>query len=157
FFDRDGYGTTVLGGIHRWRLESNWKVPAENQAGDVYHPDVSHAAVHEMGGVTIESAMEPAMQVVASTGHTMLVRTLPDDSDGHSYPGGGRIGREWFDSIQPEVRARLGETRARLGIVAGTLFPNLGVVPSLFSLRVWHPRGPNHTEIWSYCIVPAAA
>lgn len=52
---------------------------------------------------------------------------------------------------------RLGELRAKLCMVAGTLFPNLGIVPALFSLRVWHPRGPGLTDIWSYCLVPAAA
>jgi phenylpropionate dioxygenase-like ring-hydroxylating dioxygenase large terminal subunit len=155
-FNRDGDGTAVLGGIHRWRIECNWKVPSENLAGDNYHVDVSHAAAFALSGASLAD-MEPGMMVTSSTGHAMFVRTLPDDSDGQCYPGGGTAAREWFDSVQPKVRARLGETRARLGIVAGNVFPNFSVVPQLFTIRVSHPRGPGCTEMWSYCLVPAAA
>jgi phenylpropionate dioxygenase-like ring-hydroxylating dioxygenase large terminal subunit len=155
-FDRDGDGTAVLGGIHRWRIECNWKVISENLAGDNYHVDVSHASAFALSGASL-SDMEPAILVTSSAGHAMQVRTLPDDSDGQCYPGGGTFAREWFDSVQPKVRARLGEKRARLGMIAGNVFPNFSVVPYMFTIRVSHPRGPGCAEIWSYCLVPAAA
>src|SRR5262249_38335281 len=112
-FDRDGNGTVVLGGIQRWRLDCNWKMPSENLAGDMYHPDVSHASLMQLSGEA-SADIEPAMQVTSSNGHAIIVRVRPDDSDGKTYPGGGKIAREWFDSVQPRVRERLGEPRTRL-------------------------------------------
>jgi phenylpropionate dioxygenase-like ring-hydroxylating dioxygenase large terminal subunit len=155
-FRRDGQGTLLLGGVHRWRVGCNWKLPAENMSGDVYHTDVSHASVMQLSGAG-SGDIEPAVQVTSAAGHSMLVRPLADDRDGECYPGSGRVGRAWFDSVQPEVRARLGQQRARLGIVAGTNFPNVSVASQLFSIRVYHPRGPGLTEMWSYCVVPAGA
>ena len=155
-FDRDGDGTAVLGGIQRWRIDCNWKMPSENLAGDMYHPDVSHASVMQLSGEA-SADIEPAMQVTSSSGHAIIVRTRPDDRDGTTYPGSGKLEREWFDSVQPKVRTRLGETRARLGIIAGNVFPNFSLVPQMFTIRVSHPRGPGSTEMWSYCLVPAAA
>lgn len=156
-FDRDGTGTTVLGGIHRWRIGGNWKLPSENQAGDLYHPDTSHAAVLELSGEAT-AALEPAAQVTSTTGHAMVVRTLPADSDLPArFPGGGSTAPDWFASIQPQVEAHLGPTRSRLNIVAGNVFPNFSLLPRVFSIRVNHPRGPQATEVWSYCLLPADA
>jgi phenylpropionate dioxygenase-like ring-hydroxylating dioxygenase large terminal subunit len=156
-FDRDGTGTSVLGGIHRWRVDCNWKLPCENQAGDLYHPEVSHAATLELSGESAD-ALQPAVQVTSAEGHAMVVRTLPDGTPAADLvPGGGRAGPEWFESRHDLVRQRLGEDRARLVPVAGNVFPNLSLLPQVFSIRVNHPKGPRCTEVWSYCLVPTDA
>ena len=47
FFDRREGGIEVLGGMHKWVVPCNWKLPAENFGGDAYHVPWSHlAAIH---------------------------------------------------------------------------------------------------------------
>src|SRR5699024_1719289 len=47
---RDGSpgGSEVIGGVQKWRVKCNWKLPAENFIGDLYH-DVSHRSVDIVG------------------------------------------------------------------------------------------------------------
>jgi 3-phenylpropionate/trans-cinnamate dioxygenase alpha subunit len=60
--------------------------------------------------------------------------------------------------IRPEMERRLG---SRLGVVkpiAGTVFPNLSMLrPTSRTLRVWHPRGPDKTEVWAWVYADKAA
>lgn len=44
------------------------------------------------------------------------------------------------------------ELANRPGLVT-TVFPNLSPNFTRHMIRVWHPRGPDKTEIWSYCVV----
>ncbi len=156
-FDRDGTGTTLLGGVHRWRIDCNWKLPCENQAGDLYHPEVSHAATLSLSGESAD-VLEPAVQVTTSGGHAMVVRTMPEGTPPVDLiPGGARVGVDWFTSRHELVERRLGEARSRIVPVAGNVFPNLSLLPQVFSIRVNHPRGPRCTEVWAYCLVPADA
>src|SRR5260370_29784627 len=60
--------------------------------------------------------------------------------------------------IRPEMEQRLG---SRLGVVkpiAGTVFPNLSMLrPTSRTLRIWHPRGPDKTEVWAWVYADKAA
>jgi len=60
--------------------------------------------------------------------------------------------------ILPEMRQRLGR-RLRLGKpIAGTVFPNFSMLrPTSRTIRVWHPRGPDKTEVWAWVFVDKAA
>ena len=40
-FDRDN-GTEVIGGVQKWRVQTNWKIPAENFVSDGMHLPSSH-------------------------------------------------------------------------------------------------------------------
>lgn len=60
---------------------------------------------------------------------------------------------EYLRACGPEAERRLGPIRSRVQMFAGTVFPNLSLVPLFSSIRVVHPRGPNEVEIWSWCIV----
>ena len=44
---RDGSagGSEVIGGVQKWRVQSNWKLSAENFVGDLYH-EVSHQSAN---------------------------------------------------------------------------------------------------------------
>ncbi len=42
YFDRTAAGTEVIGGMHRWVLQCNWKFAAEQFCSDMYHADFSH-------------------------------------------------------------------------------------------------------------------
>jgi 3-phenylpropionate/trans-cinnamate dioxygenase alpha subunit len=60
--------------------------------------------------------------------------------------------------ILPEMQERLGG-RLRLGKpIAGTVFPNFSMLrPTSRTIRVWHPRGPDKTEVWAWVFVDKAA
>ena len=49
---RDGSegGSEVFGGVMKWRISCNWKLGAENFAGDTYHAMTSHASA-ELAGI----------------------------------------------------------------------------------------------------------
>jgi len=47
--DRREAGTEVLGGVHKWIIDANWKVAAENFAGDAYHVPRTHVSAFRSG------------------------------------------------------------------------------------------------------------
>src|SRR6266851_2889991 len=49
FFDRQEGGIEVVGGLHKWIMPCNWKLPAENFAGDGYHVTWSHLSAIRAG------------------------------------------------------------------------------------------------------------
>ncbi|MBX3314036.1 MAG: Rieske 2Fe-2S domain-containing protein [Actinobacteria bacterium] len=156
-FDRDGTGTSVVAGIHRWHIACNWKLPCENQAGDLYHPDVSHVAALSLGGDSVSASLDPGVQVTTSEGHAMVVRTMPEGTPPADLVPGGNAGVDWFTGRHELVEERLGAERSLIVPIAGNVFPNFSMLPSVFSIRVNHPRGPMGTEVWAYCLVPSAA
>jgi len=62
------------------------------------------------------------------------------------------------EQILPEMKQRLG-ARLQLGKpIAGTVFPNFSMLrPTSRTIRVWHPRGPDKTEVWAWIFVDKAA
>ena len=49
FFDRREGGIEVVGGMHKWIMPANWKMPAENFCGDGYHTAWSHLSAVNTG------------------------------------------------------------------------------------------------------------
>jgi 3-phenylpropionate/trans-cinnamate dioxygenase alpha subunit len=62
-----------------------------------------------------------------------------------------------MQAIMPEKEQRLGAVRAGLSTGAANVFPNFSLLLPSHTIRVWHPRGPDKTEVWSWCIVDKAA
>ena len=155
FFDRCEGGIELIGGVHKWVMPCNWKFPAENFAGDGYHVHWSHLSA-------------------VQTGSGGDFRTKPDDAGRAMSPGGGHSVMftgpgmvadmphpdvlAYEARIRPEIERRLGP-RINLGNpVAGTVFPNFSLLRGTSrTFRVWHPRGPEKTEIWSWVFVDKAA
>ena len=62
------------------------------------------------------------------------------------------------EDILPEVEKRLGRRRDIVKPTAGTTLPNFSMLLSVSrSFRVWQPRGPENTEVWSCIYVDKAA
>jgi 3-phenylpropionate/trans-cinnamate dioxygenase subunit alpha len=60
--------------------------------------------------------------------------------------------------IAPEVERRLGPRLKRVKPIVGTLFPNFSMLRSVSrTFRVWHPRGPEKTEVWAWVFADKAA
>ena len=65
-FDRREGGVELIGGAHRWVLESNWKVSAENFVGDMYHAYPSHQSAIKAGWNSGVSPRSPSSRATKS-------------------------------------------------------------------------------------------
>ncbi len=153
-FDRRDGGSEVLGGVHKWVVPCNWKMPAENFIGDAYHVQWSHLSPIRAGfsvGVTAQPQMKGG-PVSMGNGHGMIAVG--------AYQSGAplQVLKDYDDETRNELEARLGPRAKELNPVVGTVFPNFSVVRgSSHAIRVWHPKGPNSIEIWSWAYVDKAA
>ncbi|MEU3653786.1 aromatic ring-hydroxylating dioxygenase subunit alpha [Streptomyces sp. NPDC032161] len=150
--DRDPEGTEVVGGVHKWVLEGNWKLAAEQFSSDWYHVNISHAsALMVMSptgkGPKTEIVQTPGRQYTDPNGHGAGFPTHPksrfDDQVVHEYYDYDRL------------RERLGKERAEGPMTTGhaNVFPNFSYLPVNGSIRVWHPKGPDRMEVWAWTIV----
>lgn len=162
--DRREGGTEIVGGIHKWTIDCNWKFAAEQFASDQYHALFSHASAVQVLGAKPEDE-----QKALGSGQTArpVWETAKDalqfGQDGH---GSGFFFTDkpdanvWVDGevsdyyreTYPEALERLGEIRALRLAGHNTLFPTLSWLNGTATLRVWHPRGPNQVEVWAFCI-----
>ncbi len=53
FFERFPGGIEFMGAPHRWYINANWKLPVENQLGDVNHGAFLHAAIRFCAATTV--------------------------------------------------------------------------------------------------------
>jgi phenylpropionate dioxygenase-like ring-hydroxylating dioxygenase large terminal subunit len=155
FFDRREGGIEVIGGIHKWIMPCNWKFPAENFGGDGYHVPWSHVSAARTGsGGDFRLKPDPAGRAL-SPGNGHSVMTIGPDMD--ADPPVPEI-QEYEKEIAPEIAKRLGPRLGRGKPIVSTMFPNFSMLrASARTFRVWHPRGPDKTEVWSWIYVDKAA
>ena len=153
-FDRREGGSEIVGGVHKWVVPCNWKMPAENFAGDAYHVQWSHLSPIKAGfsvGVTAQPKMKGG-PVSMGNGHSMIA--VGADQSGAPL----QILKDYEDDTREELESRLGPRAAMLNPVVGTVFPNFSVLRgSSHAFRVWHPKGPDKVEIWSWAFTDVAA
>ena len=155
FFDRREGGVEVLGGIHKWTIPANWKMPAENFCGDGYHTGWSHLSAVSTGfGGDFRSRPSREGAVVSPGNGHCIVGLGPDDPSDPAVP---EI-LAYEEEIRDEVNKRLGERIRLIRPHAGTIFPNLSLLRSVArTFRVWQPKGPGKTEIQAAVYVDKAA
>ena len=155
FFDRREGGIEVVGGVHRWIMPSNWKVPADNFSGDGYHAAWSHLSGVLTGFAgSFRTKPKPGGGVISTNnGHSVAalgpeVVAEPPSPEVLAYE----------EQIRPEFEKRLGERIRLVNPIVGTIFPNFSLLRSTSpTFRVWHPRGPDKIEVWSWGFVDKAA
>jgi diadenosine tetraphosphatase ApaH/serine/threonine PP2A family protein phosphatase len=164
FFERFPGGVEFLGAPHRWHIEANWKLPVENQLGDVNHGAFLHGAIipREVQD-TIEAL---GYSVVTAPGHGATFRLMPEDApvddvawglEGMGGLLGGAEVQEYLRDVQARARDRVGALRARMKGLTYGIYPNLSFLWSNSAFKVSHPRGPGRVEYWSWAVVPAEA
>jgi phenylpropionate dioxygenase-like ring-hydroxylating dioxygenase large terminal subunit len=154
FIDRREGGVEIVG-AHKWIMPCNWKFPAENFGGDAYHVPWSHlSAVKTAFSVGVTSRPETTGSMVSPGNGHVLICVGPNDVGDPPMP-------EILDyerQIRPEVEKRLGPRARLVNPIVGTMFPNFSLLRATSrTLRVWHPRGPGRTEVWSWVIIDKAA
>jgi 3-phenylpropionate/trans-cinnamate dioxygenase subunit alpha len=154
--DRRAGGTELLGGVHKWVMKTNWKYPVDNFGGDDGHHLITHASIRKVPVDAVEYASTVADQYNKNVHVREVEPHVPDEEHARmeealaATPAG--VLREYARRQFPEAVARLGLEAYRESIVEN-VFPNLSLNSGRHMIRVWHPRGPLATEMWSYCIV----
>jgi 3-phenylpropionate/trans-cinnamate dioxygenase subunit alpha len=155
FFDRQAGGVEVVGGLHKWTMPCNWKLPAENFAGDGYHVTWSHVSAIRAGfGGDFRVGNDPTGTALSpGNGHCVMTVGANMNAD----PPAPEI-QAYEAKIFPDIVKRLGRRAGQMKPVAGTVFPNFSMLkPTSRTFRVWHPRGPEKTEVWAWVYVDKAA
>ena len=155
FFDRLPGGSEVIDGVVKWRLKGNWKQAAEQFTSDMYHLPITHASA-------MMAMLPPDAPPVE----------IPDDGRQFSSPQGHGTGfffgadaagmapeiGEYLAAVRGQMLDHLGEARLKGPLNShANVFPNMGYLPGSGTLRVWHPIAHDEIEVWSWCVVDAAA
>jgi phenylpropionate dioxygenase-like ring-hydroxylating dioxygenase large terminal subunit len=160
-----------LRGPQRWRIKANWKIGAENFAGDMYHTPHTHTSVVEIGlfrEPKAEKRKDGCTYWAGNGGGTtykLPPGTLQERLRYVGYPDVmiGKMEQRWSQA-QLDVIGRDG-----FMISAASVFPNLSLVHNwprvedsedvlpFISLRTWQPVGPDETEVLSWFAVDAQA
>jgi phenylpropionate dioxygenase-like ring-hydroxylating dioxygenase large terminal subunit len=162
-FDRYPNGVEVIGAAHKWQLQANWKLPVENQLGDVGHGAFLHGSL--LKNTPQANELEQyGLNVVPRAGHGVAVRLMPPGTPPEKCMW-GIDGTAAFDpevhayllQRQQEVASRLGEVRSRLRPLTYSVYPNFSYLWGNNTIRISHPRGPNNIEYWSWWVIDADA
>ncbi len=154
-FDRREGGVEVVGAVHKWSVPCNWKLPAENFAGDADHIGWTHLSAIRVGLRPSSQRRRDTRGAVVSPGNGHCIVNIAPGYD--TEPPMPEL-KAYEKEIEPEVRERLGARFDQLLPVVGNVFPNFAFLRIAGrSFRVWQPRGPDHIEIWSWTFVDTAA
>ncbi len=154
-FDRREGGVEFISGVHKWVMDCNWKFGADNFIGDGYHVPVSHISARKagFGGSPQRLASQATRQgasysVNVQYGHAFTVQqqTIAQAEATPEFEA-------YSEAHIEEAESRLGPRVRGWAPGISTLFPNISFLPVRRNIRVWHPRGPNKTEIWNYVYV----
>jgi phthalate 3,4-dioxygenase alpha subunit len=171
FYLRQSEAGPELRGPQRWIVDANWKIGAENFAGDSYHTPHTHASVVEIGlfgEPKAKKRKEGALYFAGGGGGTTYKLPTTDFEQNLKHVG-----------YPPEMIARMerlwtAEQRALVAdpgfmVSAATVMPNLsfvhnwpqvdrdGTVAPFVSLRLWQPISATRTEILSWFAVDKLA
>lgn len=150
-------GTEFLAGNVRSVLDCNWKVAAENFAGDSLHAGWTHdSGARAILDTSVATLAEGESYHVNVNGHGWEFNL---DGVGNAATLGQRDVMRYLRSRHGEVVERLGETRANmLGAISSVnVFPNFSFLPGQATFRIWHPRGPHQTLLYTWVLVNKSA
>lgn len=159
--DRSAAGTEAIGGIHKWVIPCNWKFAAEQFASDMYHAPVAHLSATIS---TISDLGEnprwgtEGRQFASDRGHGTGFFIGEGRRELYSSFIGSEVARYTCEEGMAAATERLGPVRGeQMYSQHMTVFPNFSFLPSVNTVRVWHPKGPNEIEVWAWNLVEADA
>jgi phenylpropionate dioxygenase-like ring-hydroxylating dioxygenase large terminal subunit len=164
FFERFPKGIEFIGAPQRWVIHANWKLPMENQLGDVNHGPFLHAAV--IPPEANQEIFTHGVSAVPEPGHGATFRLMPEGTPVESVAwgfeamgtilGGAEV-QDYLRELHMHAVERVGPLRARMKGLTYGVYPNLSFLWSNTAFKVSHPRGPGKVEYWSWSVVPADA
>lgn len=165
FFKRFPGGVEVMGPPQKWHIRANWKLPVENQLGDVGHGPFLHSFVMQGQAANAEIS-DYGVNVVPEPGHGAAVRLFPEGADPDAVMWGNEGGsarrfsaetQQYLADVQAQVADRLGPVHARIKGLTFGVYPNFSFLWANSVIRISHPRGPGAVDYWSWWVVPADA
>jgi phenylpropionate dioxygenase-like ring-hydroxylating dioxygenase large terminal subunit len=171
YYTRQSEAGIELRGPQRWRIKANWKIGAENFAGDMYHTPHTHTSVVEIGlfrEPRAEKRKDGNTYWAGSGGGTtykLPPGTLEERLRYVGYPDEmiERMTRTWSADQQKVI----GDNGFMVS--AASVFPNLSFVHNwpkvadtddvlpFISLRLWQPVSADETEVLSWFAVDKQA
>ncbi len=155
FFDRREGGIEIVG-THKWVMPCNWKFPAENFGGDAYHVQWTH-----LSAIQTAFSARRGDQAQLHRQHGLPRQwPCPDLRRARTMSATRRCRRSSNTRRRsaPRSEQRLGPRAGLINPIVGTMFPNFSMLRATSrSFRVWHPRGPDKTEVWSWIFIDKAA
>jgi phenylpropionate dioxygenase-like ring-hydroxylating dioxygenase large terminal subunit len=159
--DRREGGIEMIGGVQKWVIEANWKFGAENFVQDMHHVGPTHSAAimallpEGVSPAAAAEALKEGIQVDAGHGHGTGFFT---EGDLTPIIMGPVCAKYLLVDSMPEAERRLGPVRPhRIKAAHATVFPSLSYLPQVQTMRVWHPKGPERMEVWTWIFVDRAA
>jgi 3-phenylpropionate/trans-cinnamate dioxygenase alpha subunit len=158
--DRNEGGTEAIGGVHKWVIGCNWKMPAEQFSSDMYHAAFSHISALE---ATMPDDYDPEKH---SLGDRDGLQFWTEEGHGGGYFVHDRptppmwvdpLTKKFLEESFEESATRIGRLNATRVSGHHTIFPNFSWLNGTYTIRVWHPRGPDKIEVWAWVLVPAKA
>lgn len=157
YFDRFPDGFEVIGAPSKWLLSCNWKMPAENQMGDLGHAAYLHGFFF-LGSQIMTDIERDGINVAPEPGHGAAIRLRPPEvSEKYGDRGYSPETNAYLAELEARSAERLTEVQKRIDGLTYTVYPNFSILWSRDSLRIAHPRGPGKTELWSWWIAPVGA
>jgi phenylpropionate dioxygenase-like ring-hydroxylating dioxygenase large terminal subunit len=171
YYTKQSVSGIELRGPQRWRVNANWKIGAENFAGDMYHTPQTHTSVVEIGLFREPKAEKRKDGTTywagkgGGTTYKLPEGTFEEKLRYVGYPDEmiSRMKEVWTDAQQ----AVIGDDGFMIS--AASAFPNLSFVHNwprvgesedvlpFISIRVWQPISENETEVISWFAVDKEA
>jgi phenylpropionate dioxygenase-like ring-hydroxylating dioxygenase large terminal subunit len=150
FIERFDNNIEIYGGIQKWIIPTNWKIPAENFIGDSYHAPITHESTVKLGLRPPYSDQD--FELYAGNGHGFGAQL--------GGTGKGVISNKNYYKLLTEginkLARKYGEfVKNIMPMGHVTIFPNFSILdlyPYTF-IRVWHPKGPEMTEVYGGLLV----
>ena len=171
YYTKQSAAGIELRGPQRWRIKANWKIGAENFAGDMYHTPQTHASVVEIGlfrEPKAERRKDGATYWAGSGGGTTYKLPPGTFEERLRYVG-------YPDQMIEQMKQSWSAGQQRVigadgfMISAASLYPNLSFVHNwprvgtsedvlpFISIRQWQPVSEGETEVLSWFAVDAGA
>ncbi len=154
----------VVDGIQKNVIDCNWKIAVDNLF-DWYHVMYSHASANGTGLVNLAEILHPNNQMVmlGEYGQAISGPGIPEEMQAKIDPLSDeeRITMSHGTAASGfRVRPRAAtELMGPVGVRAlghPNLFPNLWITLGGMQVCLRLPRGPHHTELWWFTLVPKA-
>ncbi|MFP5072188.1 Rieske 2Fe-2S domain-containing protein [Pseudonocardia nantongensis] len=171
YYTKQSASGIELRGPQRWRVKANWKIGAENFAGDMYHTPQTHTSVVEIGLFREPKAekRKDGATYWAGAGGGTTYKLPPGPLDerlryvGYPQEMVDRMTQQWSQD-QRDVVGTDG-----FMVSAASVYPNLSFVHNwprvaesddvlpFISIRQWQPISEDETEVLSWFAVDAEA
>jgi phenylpropionate dioxygenase-like ring-hydroxylating dioxygenase large terminal subunit len=169
FLGAEPYGGLVpMGDRYGHRLQANWKIIAENNAGDHYHTLTTHGSLYRIGlrskrqGFEGEQSPYGPFEVAVGDGHAIGGVETDHEMYEREVQQAASLGPEaveWVKDRYQRFLAMCGDAPTRAySFSHANVFPNFSFFGRGGALNgrlisVLHPRGPENTDIWQWFLV----